>query len=257
MQLIDSHCHLNFTVFDPDRDLVLKNCAALGIKHIIVPATVAAEWDQLLDVCQKSDSLHPALGLHPMFMSQHNNHDVVQLRNYLEAHHPVAVGEIGLDFYLPDHDKTQQLLLFEAQLELAKQFNLPVILHVRKAHDHVFSLLKKHQITRGIVHAFSGSQQQAENYIKQGLLLGIGGVITHLNATKVRKLVANLPLTSLALETDAPDMPLANMGHSRNSPENIPAILDALTELRSESRELIANTTTRNVVDLLFKEAIA
>jgi TatD DNase family protein len=257
MQLIDSHCHLNFSVFDPDRDQILKSCVELGIEKIIVPATIAKEWQQLFAICQQYPSLYPAIGLHPMFMNEHADSDLVQLSAFIEQTRPIAVGEIGLDFYLPEHDKTQQIALFEAQLKIAKQFALPVILHVRKAHDQVLSLLRKHQITQGIVHAFSGSQQQAELYIKQGFLLGVGGVISYEKATKVRKLFSQLPLTAIALETDAPDMPLAGMQGQRNSPESITAIVQTLAELRTESIKQIADVTTQNVNNLLFKEATA
>lgn len=250
MYLFDSHCHLDFDVFDHDRDEVLKHCQQLGISNIIVPGVTAESWDRLLMICRQSNVLHPALGLHPMFMSKHHSHDLLQLSDYVEQYQPIAIGEIGLDFYVTEHDKQGQIDLFEKQLLIANDANLPVILHIRKAYDQVLSLLKKHKINRGIVHAYSGSQQQAQLYIEQGLLLGIGGALTHDRATKLRSLFGNLPLTSIVLETDAPDMPLSGQQGQRNTPENIPTIVEVLSQFRHETIQDIAAITTNNCQQL-------
>jgi len=252
MQLIDSHCHLDFAQFDHDRDEVLARCRALDINDIIIPGVRCASWDMVLKICQQSDMLHYALGLHPMFMQDHSEDNIARLRDYVNRYNPVAIGEIGLDFYLKDHDKNSQTTLFEQQLNIAAETQLPVILHVRKAHEHTIALLKKHSINKGIVHAFSGSLEQAQQYIKQGFLLGVGGVITYPNAHRVRRLYTELPLSSLALETDAPDMPLHGMlRDQRNSPEKIADVLSQLSQLREETVEQIANATTQNVQQLL------
>ncbi len=249
--LIDSHCHFDFNVFDADRAAILARCEQLGISNIIVPGVTAKRWDNLLSLTQGSSQLHNALGLHPMFMAEHTAADISQLNDYVARFNPIAIGEIGLDFYLEHHDKASQTALFEQQLELAVKFNLPVILHVRKAHDAVIQLLKKHRVKGGIVHAFSGSEQHALLYIKLGFLLGIGGTITYDKATRVRRLFSQLPLTAIALETDAPDMPLQGQTGQRNSPESIVTILASLSALRPESTDLIAKTTTQNVSQLL------
>lgn len=251
MMLIDSHCHFDFEQFDPDRTDVLNRCLQRGVQKIIVPGVTAKTWDRLLQVCQPSPHLFPALGLHPMFMDRHCAHDIDLLTEYLAQHQVVAVGEIGLDFYLPDHDKASQTALFEQQLRIANKHDLPVILHVRKAHDLVLLLLKKHRIKGGIVHAFNGSQQQAQQYIQLGFLLGVGGTISYDKATRLRQLFSELPLSALTLETDAPDMPLQGRQATRNSPEFIPNILSALTALRPESADVIAQTTTENIQSLL------
>lgn len=250
MYLIDSHCHLDFEQFDIDRAQVLSHCRQLGVKHIIVPAVARNSWDRLLEVCQQSTMLHPALGLHPLFMDKHQSEDLTMLAEYSALHHPVAIGEIGLDFYLPDHDKDAQIQLFAEQLQIAQKAVLPVILHVRKAHDQTISLLRKHPVIGGIVHAFNGSLQQAKQYQQLGFLFGVGGAISYSRATHLRKLMTELPLTSLVLETDAPDMPLADMRGQRNSPENIPAILDILTDIRSENKQEIAAVTSNNCKQL-------
>lgn len=247
MILIDSHCHLDFEIFDHDREAILDNCQQLGITDIIVPGVTASTWQRLLSTCEQSSSLHAALGLHPMFMAEHQTEHISLLNDYVKKFNPIAIGEIGLDFYVPEHDKKSQIELFEKQLVIASETHLPVILHVRKAYDQVLSLLKKHKINRGIVHAFSGSEQQAQLYIKQGFLLGIGGALTHDRATKLRALFSNLPLTSIVLETDAPDMPLSGQQGQRNTPENISKIVATLAELRAESIEQIADISSHNV----------
>ncbi len=238
-------------LFDLDRDRILNQCRQLGINDIIVPATIAADWDQLLSICAQSEQLHPALGLHPMFMEQHLAEDIDALKHLITHNNIVAIGEIGLDFYLAEHDKQAQTALFIEQLKIAQSAKLPVLLHVRKAHDQTIACLKQHPVVGGIVHAFNGSIEQAKAYQKLGFLFGVGGAVTHPNASRLRSLMASLPLSSIVLETDAPDMPLSGMVGERNTPENIPKILEALTAIRSEGAEEIAAITTQNCQQLL------
>lgn len=246
MSLIDSHCHLDFADFDPDRHRVLQRCTELGVAHIIVPGVSRQSWSRLIAICDQYDQLSLALGMHPMFMHEHQADDIHILAQLIEQHHPIAVGEIGLDFYFPGHDKAAQTALFEAQIELAQQFDLPVILHVRKAHDEVLKVLRRASVKGGIVHAFNGSMQQAEFYMQQGFLFGVGGALTYPRAQKLQALFTELPLESIVLETDSPDMPLAGHQGERNSPESIPTILETLAELRQETAEHIATVTTAN-----------
>ena len=248
--LIDSHCHLDFDVFDTDRDVILTECKQHHIARVIVPGVTAKRWDKLLSLAMTYPEIEYALGLHPMFMTEHQPVDLNTLREYIEQHQPVAIGEIGLDFYQTERDKESQINLFEQQLELAVSFDLPVILHVRKAHDVVLQLLKKHRVRGGIVHAFSGSEQQAQHYIKLGFLLGIGGTITYEKATRVRRLFSNLPLSAIALETDAPDMPLHGQAGQRNSPLSLVHIVSSLATLRTEKRDVITRITSDNVNQL-------
>jgi len=251
INLVDSHCHLDFQLFDIDRADILSHCQQLGVNNIVVPGVTADKWTRLLELCEQSNLLHPALGLHPLFMDEHATVHLFQLKKLIATAHPIAIGEIGLDFYLPSHDKQAQIVLFTEQLKLAQSAQLPVLLHVRKAHDQTINLLKTHRVVGGIVHAFNGSLQQAEQYIKLGFVLGVGGVITHTKATRLRTLFCQLPLSSVVLETDAPDMPLAEMQDQRNTPENIPLILEALANIRSESKEYIATITTDNAKRIL------
>ena len=185
-------------------------------------------------------------------MQAHQDSDIELLAQAVETHRPVAIGEIGLDFFLNGHDKDAQMALFEAQIHLAIKFELPVILHVRKAHDEVLKVLRQAEgLKGGIVHACNGSMQQAEFYMQQGFLFGVGGAVTYPRAQKLQRLFTELPLSSIVLETDAPDMPLAGHQGERNSPEMIPQVLEKLAEIRDESARDIAKVTSSNCLKLL------
>ena len=251
MTLIDSHCHLDLPVFDPDRDAVLSRCAAQGIEQIVVPAIDAAGWSRLLALCAMHDGLHPALGLHPMLLTEHRAEHVEQLDTELRRTQVLAVGEIGLDFYAKDTDRAAQIILFEAQLAIAARHQLPVLLHVRKAHDEVLKILGRAGVRGGIAHAFNGSLQQARRYIELGFCLGFGGMLTYPRSRRLHALASELPLESLVLETDAPDMTGAAHHGGRNSPEYLPEVAQALAALRGCSLERITEATSTNVVRVL------
>lgn len=250
MKLVDTHCHLDFPVFEQDRQLVLESCRQQGVEKIIIPAVARSNWSSVIQLCETSHDLHPALGLHPVFAEQHQVNDLLELETLLSSHREqvVAVGEIGLDYYIPQPDKEKQLMLFEAQLQLARKFDLPVILHVRKAHDQVLSLLRSVGCKGGTAHAFNGSQQQARKYIEMGFKLGFGGTLTYENANKIQALAKALPLDSIVLETDAPDMVVASHKGQRNSPAYLPEILHALGDVRNETLEQLAEQTTANAM---------
>lgn len=251
MRLIDSHCHLDFEAFDADREAVLDRAAAAGVDAIVVPGVTCTAWDRLVDLCADHRNLYYALGLHPLYLASHRPDDLEALSEWTAALSPVAVGEVGLDFYDRDADRAAQLALFERQLEIARERSLPVILHVRKAHDEVLKLLREHGVRGGIAHAFNGSRQQADKYIEMGFKLGFGGMLTFERSRKLRELARTLPLDALVLETDAPDMTVAQHRGGRNSPEYIPYLLDTLAALRGESREKVGEVTTCNVVEVL------
>ena len=181
----------------------------------------------------------------------HQADDIKKLEKLVEETSPVAVGEIGLDFYIKDLDKDKQLALFEQQLVIAKNHNLPVILHVRKAHDQVLQLLKKIKVKGGFCHAFNGTLQHADKYIERGFKLGFGGTLTYANSTKIHQLAKALPLSSMVLETDAPDMVVESHRGQRNSPEYILDTLSALAKIRNEDIQLIAKQTTKNANDII------
>jgi len=188
--------------------------------------------------------------LHPMLIDQHHESHLQDLNQLLSQQKAIAVGEIGLDYFLAQLDKHKQQFFFVEQLRLAKRHQLPVILHVRKAHDEVLMQLRRAQLKGGIVHAFSGSEQQAYQYIDLGFKLGFGGALTYERAKKLRRLAASLPLESIVLETDAPDMPLANQSGRRNSPENTVLICKKLAQLRASDEAEIALKTQLNTTQI-------
>ncbi len=252
MEIIDSHCHIDVANFDADRDAVLADCRAQGISRIVVPGITAPGWDKLLRLCRQQTGLYPVLGLHPVYLEQHGADDLKRLEQRLaDENDVVAVGEVGLDFYLSGLDRRRQIALFEAQLAIANTAHLPLILHVRKAHDPVISMLKRIRPKGGIVHAFNGSLEQGRQYIALGFKLGFGGMMTYERSVKLRKLAQQLPLQAIVLETDAPDMSGQSCRGQRNSPQYLPQYLLALAEIRAESTETIAAATTENVLAVL------
>jgi len=251
MRLIDTHCHLDVDDFDADRSAILERCRAAGIARIIVPAIHAAGWGKLLELCHQETALYPALGLHPVFIDSHRDVDLMVLEEKLAVEDPLAVGEIGLDYFLTELDPQRQQEIFEAQLDIAREARLPVILHVRKAHDQVLAALRRIRVPGGIAHAFNGSLQQAQQYLDLGFKLGFGGTLTYERSTKIRQLAHDLPLEAIVLETDAPDMVISQHRGERNSPEYLPEILAALVEIRQEDAASLAEQTTLNACKVL------
>lgn len=260
-QLLDSHCHLDAPQF-VDPAVVLQQAAEAGIKGIVVPAYQAARWQALLDMCINFDQptlrLWPALGIHPLFLASYQPEQLDRLAQHLAQHdHIIAVGEIGLDRYQPSlrelEQWQQQVSLFEAQLALAKQFNLPVILHARRCHSDIVRCIKRIGLsTGGIVHAFSGSIEEAHNYIQLGFKLGFGGALTYDSARRIRALASQLPLSCLVIETDAPDMLPSQCRHMpHNHPANLPLVLDTLATLRQTSAAELAKALWHNTIDAL------
>lgn len=246
MELIDTHCHLDVEEFAADRAAVLARARANGVAAIVVPGVLARTWPALLDFCASAQDLYPALGMHPVYLDQHRKEDVRELERAVAAQPVLAIGEIGLDFYLAGLDPARQQSLFEAQLEIARSCGLPVILHVRKAHDAVLATLRRIRVAGGICHAFNGSLQQAAIYRELGFRLGFGGMLTFERSRKLRVLAQSLPLDDIVLETDAPDMTVAQHRGERNSPEYLPFCLAALAQLRELPEHTVAEQTTAN-----------
>lgn len=251
-ELIDSHCHLDFPVFDADRSEILAKARAAGVIGMVIPGTVEAGWPTLVRLAMTDRNLYAALGLHPMFLQEHKDAHLQELEKVLGFSKPVAIGEIGLDRQIDNGDYVLQEHFFKAQLAIAKTADLPVLLHVRKAHDEVLHHLRHTKLSRGgIVHAFNGSEQQAEQYLELGFKLGFGGALTFPRALKLQRLVQILPLSAIVLETDSPDMKPVFEASERNTPLNLPGILKEVARLRGESPELTAAATTRNVREVL------
>jgi len=244
--LFDSHCHLDADEFDADRAEVIARAQAAGVRAQVLPAVTAASWPKLRDSCGLAEGLHPAYGLHPMFLDQHRPEHLEQLREWITRERPCAVGECGLDFFVEGLDAGQQQFYFVEQLKIARDFDLPVIVHARRAVEAVIAAIKQVGGLRGVVHSFPGSPEQADQLHKLGFLLGLGGPLTYDRAQRLRRLVAQMPLEQLLLETDAPDQPDASIRGERNEPARLAVIVETVAELRGESAEVIATQTTAN-----------
>ncbi|MDX5628437.1 MULTISPECIES: TatD family hydrolase [unclassified Brenneria] len=250
---IDTHCHFDFPPFSEDVAASLRLAATAGVERIVIPAVESRYFDRVLQLACNHTSLYAALGLHPLYISHHRDTDLALLEEHLRqpANRLVAVGEIGLDLYMQDPQLARQCALLEAQLQLARQYDRPVILHSRRSHDRLAQLLRRTQVPRtGVVHGFAGSLQQAQTFVRLGYYLGVGGTITYPRANKTRQAIARLPLDHLLLETDAPDMPVCGHQGQPNRPERIAAVFHALCQLRSESADEIADAIYHNSLRL-------
>ncbi len=230
--LIDTHCHLDAAEFDADREAVHAAARAAGVETIVVPAVEVSAFARTRETVSRYPGCVAAYGIHPLYVMQAADNDLAALRQWLLAERPVAVGEIGLDLYVADIDPARQEHFFVEQLRLARDFDLPVLLHVRRAVDAVLKQLRRFKVRGGIAHAFNGSRQQADEFIKLGFALGFGGAMTFSGSTRIRELARQLPLESIVLETDAPDIPPAWLNGSRNTPAELPRIAAVLAELR-------------------------
>lgn len=257
---IDTHCHLDAAEFDADRDAVRAAARAAGVGHIVIPAVHRAHWREVIALAHRHGDSY-ALGIHPLYTPNAQEGDIAVLRELLvevqDDPHLVAVGEIGLDFFVPGLDAERQIWFYEQQIQLAREFGLPVILHVRKSSDRLLKTLRAKPVVGGIAHAFNGSLQQAQAFIDLGFKLGFGGAVTYDRALKLRELAATLPLESIAMETDAPDIPphwlyttaearAAGQPQGRNSPAELPRIAQEVAQLRGISADALAQATSNN-----------
>ena len=250
LDLIDSHSHFDVSEFDADRDAALARARDAGVRRQILPAISIAGFEKLRALCAKETGLYPAYGLHPLFLSEHKREDLDELEKWIERERPVAVGECGLDFYVPDLDETMQRAYLDKQLQLAREYDLPVILHARRAFDDVAAAIRRTGNRRGVVHSFSGSPEQAQQFWKLGFHIGIGGPVTYERAHRLRNIVKTMPIEFLLLETDSPDQPLCGHQGQRNEPARLVDVCETVAELRGVNAEEIADATTRNCEQL-------
>ncbi len=249
--LIDTHCHLDAAEFDADREAVALAARAAGVARIVVPAVERANFGAVASVCREYGECRAAYGIHPMYVERARDEDLAALQATLARERPLAVGEIGLDRFQTPRDDARQQHYFEAQLRLARDAGLPVLLHVRRAIDPVLASLRRIRVAGGIAHAFNGSRQQAGEFIRLGFKLGFGGAMTFPRATRIRELAATLPLDALVLETDAPDIPPAWLEGGRNTPAALPRIAATLAELRGIAVAEVIDATGANAVSIL------
>ncbi len=259
---IDTHCHLDAEEFGNTQTDIVKNAAVAGVSRIVVPSVTRANFDIVKQMYAQHAGCAPAYGIHPMYTDTAHPDDLIALRDYLALPDTIAVGEIGLDFFINHYDRACQEHYFVEQLKLAVEFDLPVLLHIRRAQDTILKHLRyfygrggpSAPLRTGIAHAFNGSRQQADEFIKLGFKLGFGGAMTYSRATRLRELAATLPLESIVLETDAPDIPPDFLERGQpNKPEYLPRIAQTLAELRGMKIEEIAHATTQNVMSVLPK----
>ncbi|HEY8711175.1 MAG TPA: TatD family hydrolase [Burkholderiaceae bacterium] len=257
---IDSHCHLDAAEFDADRDAVVARARAAGVTQLVLPAVERGNFDTVRLLAHGHDCAY-ALGIHPLFVERALDDDLRHLRDALAEHRDdarlVAVGEIGLDHFVPGLDLARQARFYAAQLAIAREFDLPVILHVRKSADTLLKHLREVPVGGGIAHAFNGSEQQALAFVALGFKIGFGGAMTFERALQIRRLAQALPPQALVLETDAPDIPpqwlyssaqqRAAGERSRNEPGELPRIAQTLAALRGMSLPALAELTSANV----------
>lgn len=230
--MIDSHVHLDAPEFDADRAAVLAAARAAGVTGFVVPAVACSGFGALAALAAAEPDVHPAYGLHPMYLAEHDDADPQRLAVWLTEHPAVAVGECGLDGFVAGLDVDRQRQLFDVQLRIARDAGLPVILHARKAVDEVSAMIRRVGRLTGVVHSFSGSVDQAQRLIDLGFRLGFGGPITYPRARRLRHLVSTLPVEALLAETDAPDQPLCGCQGQRNTSAQLPRVIETMAALR-------------------------
>lgn len=251
MQLIDAHCHFDFPQFDGRREAELEQARSHGLRALVIPGVRRPDWGRVRETALAYDGLSYCLGIHPWFVDEHSEGDLTELKRLLEArpNRCVGIGECGLDRLRGSLE--MQWPWFEAQVDLARELGMPLVIHSVKTHDEVYSLLNRRQwVGRALIHGFSGSFQQAIKLVELGCFIGVGGVITHSRARKTRDAIARLPLEALVLETDAPDMAPEGIPQGQNSPRYLPDILHALAELRGGTPEQLAPALRDNVFQL-------
>ena len=250
--LFDTHCHLDATEYDPDRECVIARAQDAGVRGILIPAVDVASFERVRDLAHAHAWGAYALGIHPMYVEQAQPDALDQLHAVLIRHRDdpklVAIGEIGLDFFVPaiaqGAPRDRQERFYDAQLAMAEEFALPVLLHVRRSHDTLLKYLRRRQVPGGFAHAFNGSSQQASQFIALGFALGMGGAMTYTRALQIRRLAQEISLDSLVLETDGPDIAPAWLTDTRrNEPMQVARFAQVLAALRQcPVEEIIAAT---------------
>jgi TatD DNase family protein len=254
-RFIDSHCHFDFAPFKGNEALYLEMAKDRGVTTFIVPSVNQSNWNQVNGLSKQFDGIYYALGIHPLFITSNYEKELESLVALLDEENNkcVAIGECGLDFWHQDNDKEIQISVFRQQCLLAKKHQLPLIIHSRKSHDMVVKLLREIRPERGgVIHGFSGSLQQANQFIELGFYIGVGGVISYERAKKTKMVVSQLPLDKILLETDAPDMPLFGFQGQKNTPDKVQKVCEHLALIRKESMQTISETVYKNTTSLFW-----
>jgi len=256
---VDTHCHLDAPEFSDRLSMVVSSAQQSGLKAILVPAVRAGDGKRLSALTtqyhQSIPGLVYTLGIHPLYTPTAKEGDLQVLESEilqaLTDPRFVGIGEIGLDYFVPELDSQRQELYFQAQLSLAEKYHLPVILHVRRSCDAILKALRRRSISGGIAHAFNGSLQQAEQFIGLGFKLGFGGAATYERALHLRRLLKDLPLDCIVTETDAPDIPpawLREEGGAHNEPAFLPRIAGVLADIRGIHQSVLMDAVWQNAL---------
>lgn len=256
---VDTHCHVDAPEFKDSLTEIMARTAGEGVQAILLPTVQASDWDQAKNLVNQNSKQIPGLvytlGIHPLYINQAQESDIdllkIQIEKSLDDPRFVGVGEIGLDYFVEGLDPQRQEYFFQTQLDLAEQFQLPVILHVRRSQDAILKALRKRKVPSGIAHAFNGSHQQAEQFIELGFKLGFGGAATYDRALQIRRLLQEMPLDCIVTETDSPDIPpawLKEEGGRFNEPALLPRIASQLAKIRGVSDEAFANAVWQNAM---------
>ena len=251
---IDSHCHLDFDVFNNQRDALVADCLNHGVSNFLIPATTYVSWEKIRLLVKRYPSWRAAYGLHPYFLASASLDEIELLGEHCEKYHTIAIGEIGLDCWPDAIEMDLQITFFKRQLNVAKLLGLPVVLHARKSYDLIFKCLREISFNNGgVVHAFNGSLEQAKRFLDLGFVLGIGGTVTYPRAKKAHRVLASLNSSDFVLETDSPDMPLNGFQGQINTPLSILSIAEHVAEIRRENVEQIATQTCVNLLRVFPK----
>ncbi len=252
MKIIDTHTHLYLKQFDNDIDLVFSNARNVGVNKFIFPSIHSKYNDLMINCYNKfNDQCFLMAGLHPAYVTDNNDSEITLVYENLNSHNCVAVGEIGIDLYWEKKFFQQQTIVFEKQINIALDYNLPIVIHCREAFDEIYNILIKFKSKnlRGVFHCFSGNYEQALKVIDLNFKLGIGGVVTFKNGG-IDKFLNKISLENIVLETDSPYLaPTPNRG-KRNESSFIIYILDKLSRIYQLDNDFIAQTTTKNAIDI-------
>jgi TatD DNase family protein len=259
---VDTHCHVDAPEFRDSLPEIISGAADKGVKAILLPTVQASDWVPAKHLASQYGNQIPGLvytlGIHPLYINRAQDSDIDVLQGQIEQSLDdprfVGIGEIGLDYFVEGLDPQRQEFFFHKQLDLAQQFQLPVILHVRRSQDAILKALRKRTVPSGIAHAFNGSHQQAEQFIELGFKLGFGGAATYDRALQIRRLLKELPLESIVTETDSPDIPpawLKEEGGKFNEPALLPRIASQLADIRGVSKEIFSKAVWKNAMQAL------
>lgn len=251
ISIIDTHIHFDDERFDSDRNRIYASAVDAGVSRMIIPATTRAKWNKIFSLSSEYKNIHPTAGLHPVFINEHCDDDLQLLDSALQNNNCVAVGECGLDRFVDNPDLKKQIHFFTQQIELAATHKLPLIIHARNAVEDVTLAIKSAgRNSCGVVHSYNGSLQQAHQLIDLGFLLSFGGAITYNRATRLRKLIRELPLDAIMVETDAPDQPTQSCAGKRNEPARLPEVVSAIAEIKELEQEEIIHSSNANAIRL-------